>query len=120
MSGVINVKRVEELPLAANESVALATLKSRLHSEFAIERLILFGSVVRGESDSESDIDLLVLTSQPMARRQRHEITDLVFQINLEFDTNFSTLVVDRHSWESGPFSILPIKERILADGALV
>ncbi len=39
----------------------------------------------------------------------RHQI-DIVFEINLRFDTNVSTLVVDRKSWESRLFSVLPPK----------
>ena len=114
------MKRIEDISLSGNENLALEILKNKLQSQFKIEDLILFGSVARGEADSESDIDLLIMTSERLPRKRRHEITDLVFDINLEFDTNFSTLVVDRHSWESGPFSILPIREQILADGASV
>lgn len=114
------MKRIEDISLSDNENLALRILKNKLQSQFDVEDLILFGSVARGEGDSESDLDLLIMTPEPLPRRKRHEITNLVFDINLEFDTNFSTLVVDRHSWESGPFSILPIRDQILADGASV
>jgi len=45
--------------------------------------LILYGSAARGQTDDESDIDLLVITAQPLSRLRRHEITDIVFEINL-------------------------------------
>ena len=62
----------------------LEELKQRLNSQFDyIEHLILYGSAARGESDDESDIDLLVITAQPLSRLRRHEITDIVFEINL-------------------------------------
>ena len=114
------MKRIEDVVLSVNESRALRSLKDRLQSQFEIEELILFGSVARGEADPESDIDLLIVTTEPLSRGKRHDITNLVFDINLEFDTNFSTLVVDRHSWDSGPFSILPIRDHILVDGVSV
>lgn len=47
----------------------------------------------------------------------RHQITDIVCEVNLQYDTNFSSLVVDRNAWDNGMFSILPLREEILRDG---
>lgn len=44
--------------------VALATLKAiadRLREQYGAERVLVFGSVARGESSAHSDIDLLVI-----------------------------------------------------------
>lgn len=82
--------------------------------------MALFGSVVRGEADEESDIDLLVVTKQPLNRRERHQITDIVCEINLDYGTNFSTLVVDSEAWEHGPISLLSIHEEVQREGVLV
>lgn len=100
---------------------ALEELKHKLNSKYDyIKRLILYGSVARGESNDESDIDVLVITTQPLSRSGRHEITDVVFEINLKHGTNISTMVVDHLSWEKGPFSVLPIKEAILKEGIVL
>jgi predicted nucleotidyltransferase len=40
---------------------ALAQLKTRLTVNYPIVRLVLFGSVVRGTMDDESDVDVLRL-----------------------------------------------------------
>lgn len=81
---------------------------------------MLFGSIVRGEADNESDIDLLVLTSRKLDRTSRHEITDLVFEINLKYNTNFSTLVVDSDTWDTGLLSVLPIRDEVISEGLAV
>ncbi len=78
---------------------------------------MLYGSFARGQADEESDVDLLVVTAQPLTRFQRHEITNAVFDVNLQYDTNFSTLVVDLESGERGVISVLPIHDEILRDG---
>lgn len=96
---------------------ALLDFRRKLYNTFEVESLILYGSAVRNAMDEESDIDLLVLTKHALSRIERHQITDLVFDINLEYGTNFSTLVVDHTSWESGAISILPIHSEISKEG---
>ncbi len=110
-------QRLDNITLNPSQRQALDELRRRLREEFEIENLVLFGSVARDEADEESDIDILVITRHAMTRPERHEITDAVFEINLEHDTNFSTLVVDRSSWEAGPIRILPIHEEIEKEG---
>jgi len=115
--GYQTVKTFDNITLAANQYQALGELRHRLFDEFDIEALILYGSVARCEADEESDLDLLIVTAHPLTRPARHEITDMVFEVNLLYGTNFSTLVVDRGSWEVGVFSVLPLREEILKDG---
>jgi len=114
------MKQLQDLHLTPIQHKALSELRSRLLGELAIEEIILYGSVARGEADEESDIDLLIVTSEALKRTARHEITDAVFEVNLRYGTNFSTLVVDRASWESGLISALPIREAILREGILL
>ncbi len=115
------MKRLEDVKLAPNEREALAEIRRRLFEALSIEQIILFGSVARGEADEESDIDLLVVTTEPMTLNERHEkITDTITEVNLQYDTNFSTLVVDKRAWEEGVFRVMPIKQDILLDGVPV
>ena len=110
-----------ELPLPEDHRRALAEVKSRLlHCGLPVDKLILFGSAARGEAGAESDIDLLVVTTEPLSRRRRHEITDLVFDVNLERGTNISTVVVDRESWSRGALSAMPIHAEVEAEGVVL
>lgn len=110
-------QQLDNILLTPNQHHALDELRRRLLEEFEVENLVLFGSVARGEADDESDIDILVITRHAMTRPERHEITDTVFEINLQHDTSFSILVVDIDSWEAGPIRVLPIHEEIEQEG---
>jgi hypothetical protein len=48
------------------------------------------------------------------------ECLHIIFDINLEYEKNISSTVVDQYSWESGCFSILPIKNEIEREGMVV
>jgi uncharacterized protein len=114
------IKQLEHIHLTLCQDEALTELLRRLYDQFHVVSVILYGSVARGEADEESDIDLLILTPEPLSRPARHDITDVVFDVNLRYETNFSTLVLDKHAWETGAVSVLPLKEAILQDGILL
>jgi len=110
-------KTLRNLNISEQETRAIEEIKRKMSARGDIEEMILYGSTARSERSAESDIDVLVITSHPFTRLKRHEITDLVFEVNLQYDTNFSSLVVDRESWSSGMFSVLPLHAEIVREG---
>jgi len=106
-----------EMMISERESEALRRIKAKVTAAFPVVDFVLYGSAARGEADEESDLDLMIVVSEPISRFKRHEITDIVFDVNLEFGTNFSTLVVDQDSWETGMLSVLPLRDEIIRDG---
>ena len=107
-------------PLSSKQSRALNEIKQKVIQRFSIVDCLLYGSAARGEADEESDLDLLIVTAEVLNRFKRHEITDIVFEVNLKYGTNFSTLVVDQETWETGIISVLPLRDEILRDGIRV
>jgi len=103
--------------LSSTQSDALREIKARITKRFSVVDFLLYGSAARGEAEDESDLDLMIILSDPVSRIKRHEITDIVFDANLQFGTNFSTLVIDHKSWKSGLVSVLPLREEIIREG---
>ena len=106
-----------EIQFSSTQSEALRQIKTKVMAGFPVVDVVLYGSVARGEEDDESDVDLMIVISEPITRFRRHEITDIVFDINLKFGTNFSTLVVDQETWDTGMISVLPLRDEIMRDG---
>ncbi len=114
------MKTLDQLKLTASQRQALDELRRRLNGSFGIQEMSLFGSYARGEAEAESDVDLLIATDHALPRPVRHQITDIVFEVNLEYETNFSPLVVDNASREHGMISVLPIRAAIQEEGIIL
>ena len=98
---------------------ALTELKKKIKQKYEIEKTLIFGSVVRDEADKESDLDFLVLTKDKLSHKQKHVIYGIATEINLEYETNISVLIIEKYSWENGIYSVLAIKEEVDRDGVI-
>ena len=113
------MKKINELRLGYREKSAIAESSRVLKEQFAVEKVVLFGSKVRGDDDEESDIDLLVLTSQPVSWDERKAINKALYEIQLRHDVIISTLITTVTEWNEGTFSELPIHDEILDHGVV-
>jgi len=111
------MKTLPDLQLPKNVLDALQTARDRINAEFAVDQIVLFGSVMQGRADEESDVDLLIVLNDPPSHRVRDRITGVISDINLEYDTNLSELIVDRQTWDHGLPSVLPIHQTIEEEG---
>lgn len=102
--------------LKKNEERAIIKLKEILSKRFNLIELRLFGSKARGDSTSESDIDVMIeiAESNPDIRLQ---IYDIIFEINLENDTFISTTIFSKKEIEDGPMGESPIYKIIHKEG---
>jgi predicted nucleotidyltransferase len=83
-----------------------------------IKKVILYGSFVRGESTSDSDIDVLVLVDQSINPLEvRESLSDLLFDILLEKGELISVIAVPEQFFESynSPFMLNVKKEGVVA-----
>jgi len=109
-----------DLILAKEQREAVLEAKKRLMKQFSVEMLVVFGSVARGEDDEESDLDLLVVTKEVMSHRDRNTISDVIFEVNYDYGTNLSVVVVDTFSWDKGVYSLIPLYSEVQRDGVVV
>ena len=111
------MKKLADLALAQNVRDALRAAQERLNTEFNVDRMMLFGSVVRGTADDQSDEDLLIVLREPADHQTRNRISSIILDVNLAYETNLSELIVDRETWDHGIPSALPIHKIIDEEG---
>lgn len=102
------------------EGRALAEIKQRVSARYDVRRFILFGSKARGDFEPCSDVDLLIVTQRDVSHRERHEISDIITQVNLEHDTLFSSVVIPAKKWDSKLYSFYPIHATVAREGITV
>ena len=114
------MKKLADLTLPQNLREALRAARERLSAEFDVDRILLFGSVVRGTAVEGSDEDLLIVLREPAVHQIRNRISSIILDVNLAYGTNLSELIVDRETWDHGIPSALPIHTIIEEEGVPV
>jgi predicted nucleotidyltransferase len=108
---------LDNISIKDNEKKAVLEASAMLREAFPVKEVVLFGSKARGDDDEESDIDLLVLTSQPVSWNERKAINNALYEIQMKYDIIISTLITTVTEWNEGTFSVLPIHGEISDQG---
>jgi len=106
-------KELADLSLSPKLQVALEAVRDRLMAQFKIDLIVMFGSAAWGRPDEESDVDVLIVLQEKLDLETEDHISRVIFEINLEYDTNLSELIVDLHTWDDDLASAMPIHEAI-------
>lgn len=112
-------KKIKEY-LTRFELNALDKVKTELKTKWPDVKIKLFGSKITGKFDEESDLDLLILLPCKVTESLRREIIHKVFDINLQYDTNISPLILSENEWEGPIISSLPVHYFIEKEGVLL
>jgi len=113
------MRTLEQLPLTEREKRAIKEAAKLLKEKFMVSEVILFGSKARGDDDPESDIDLLLLTPEPLSWQERENIINTLFDVELAYDVVISIMDTTVSEWENGVFTVLPIHKNISRDGVV-
>lgn len=83
---------------------------------------ILYGSEARGDSTSDSDIDLLILLDRNQPRlsvSEEQDIIEPIGDIELETGITVSPTIILRNNWENRPFKT-PFYVNVMNEGIVL
>ena len=81
-----------------------------------IEEIILYGSYVRGQETSESDIDIAVILRLPDTDELHRKMIDIVVDNELDLEITLSVITIEEdnlNEWKS----TLPFYKNLLKEG---
>ena len=83
-------------------------------------KTILYGSEARGEAREDSDIDLLILLDgDKMTLKQEGEITEALYELEVQTGVSISPMVMLKKQWENRPFQT-PFSINIANEGIVL
>lgn len=106
--------------MGAADRAILEQLKLLVSERLPLHQMILFGSRARGDSESDSDFDVLVVLAGPADRSARETVSDCAWETGLEHGIVIAPVVVSRDEWEDGPERYSLLAEAIRAEGVPV
>ncbi len=96
----------------------ITTVKKKVREIDPKAKVILFGSRARNDFHQLSDWDFLILTSLKVDRNLKNQISDTLFEVELETNTVISSIVENAHEWEE--YASTPIFQNIEKDGIVL
>ncbi len=92
-------------------------IKARIRDKNPNADIVLYGSHARGQSNKDSDWDILILLNQPNVNRLiEKEYRDELFDIELEIGEPISTFVFSKSDWEQ-KYLMTPLYQNIKKEG---
>lgn len=114
------MKTLDNIQLPVRIRSAVQEAADRLKGELPVSQVILFGSQARGQAAPDSDIDLLVLTTAPVTKKLKDQISNILFEIDLKDDVILTSISVQENEWDKGIISQLLIHQEVERDGCIV
>lgn len=104
------------LNITEKEKTALKELKESVRKKYNLIVFKLFGSRARGDFDSESDLDVLIVV-EILDWQIEKDIFELCFEIGLKYDLLLSPIVYSKREYESNRNKITPFYQSVEREG---
>jgi predicted nucleotidyltransferase len=114
------MKTLSQIRLNDNELKVLLAFKEEVTRHIEHVDIILFGSKARGDDTVYSDIDILVITDEPVTHLLRERLASIQFELELAHGVIIGLNIKNRHFWESDLGLAMPLHTRIEKEGVVV
>jgi len=112
-------KDIERLSfLTQEERIAVMEFAELIRKRFGsmIKEIILFGSKVRGKSEKESDIDILLVLSS-LSWEIKKSISEQAAEENMKHNVLISTVRYDSSTWDDPVIKASPFAKTVRREG---
>ncbi len=92
-------------------------IRHAVHGVEPEAEIILYGSRSRGEAQSESDWDFLILVDGPIDDERIDRVRHRLYEIEWESGEVISSIVRERKEWNSDLYRAMPFHQRVQQEG---
>lgn len=80
-------------------------------------RIFLYGSRARGDADSESDWDLLILVDGPVDPKRKDAIRHRLYEVEWDLGEVISSMIFSEQDWDSPLYRAMPFHQNVDREG---
>ena len=97
----------------------LKKFSGQVLSEYPGADVRAFGSYPKGTATPDSDLDVCVILGKVTPEDRLH-ISDIAWEVGLDYDILISTIVISEDEYNRGPMSVSPLIETVRSEGITV
>ena len=121
LTGVIDMEKFEDLKsLTEKEKIILKRCCDAIYQIEPDAKVILYGSRARGDSTSESDYDLLIVTNRDLDLEREDIVRRQLFPIELEAGVVLTVNFYSHQKWDSSLYRAMPFHWNVERDGVIL
>jgi uncharacterized protein len=87
----------------STEKIVLEKFRGLLSKRLQVNKIILFGSRARGNAETDSDMDVLMILDEPVTTEVREAVSDCAWEAGVDHLIVVVPVVYSRDEWEEGP-----------------
>lgn len=87
--------------------------------EEKLVRIVLYGSVARGTSTKESDVDIALIMHGILDHKTEDALSEIIVEMNLKYDRVFSVIDIDAAKFERWE-QIVPFYQSVSREGIVL
>jgi len=96
----------------------LGNIKAEICSVYPSAKVILYGSRIRGDNTKYSDWDFLILLEDSISDKEKTELIDKLYDLELKTDQVFSPIIHNILEWEE--LEETPFYQNVLREGKAI
>lgn len=82
-------------------------------------RIVLYGSVAKGISTKESDVDVALLMHGGLDKKTEDALSDMIVDMNLKYDKVFSVIDIDFEKFQKWE-QVMPFYRNVSREGVVL